>query len=303
MSLREEFERLSTEEISSFPALAKEEHLQLDFKIINNASLNSGEDKKSLAKCVSGFANSSGGIVIWGIDARKNDQGIDRALAVAEIAQLGLFFSRLNELSTQASSPSVDGIIHRKFETSLDNGFVASFIPDSDSGPHMAKLGENRYYKRNGQRFLQLEHYDLEDMFGRRQRPNLEISITNRRHPINAEQEDLEISILNVGKGIAKYVGFFAEIVGANIVNSGTNFKNVSGLNPGRQMFSYENNISVLHPNGIRTMLGTVTFQPTITENIRLTLKCYCENMQLKSKDFSIALEPRLEPETSNPES
>ena len=40
----------------------------------------------------------------------------------------------------------------------------------------MAKLGENRYYKRSGDSFYQMEHFDLEDMFGRRRKPKLKMS-------------------------------------------------------------------------------------------------------------------------------
>ena len=153
MSLQEEFEQLSAEAIAGFPALAKEEHLQLDFKRIKNANLNGTDDKKSLASCISGFANSSGGIVIWGIDARKNDQGIDCANEIHEINPLGIFLSRLNELSSQAVSPPVDGIVHKKFETSPNRGFAATLIPESDSGPHMANWAKIDTIKETGSSF------------------------------------------------------------------------------------------------------------------------------------------------------
>ena len=37
----------------------------------------------------------------------------------------------------------------------------------------MAKAGEDRYYKRSGASFYRMEHFDLEDMFGRRLKPKL----------------------------------------------------------------------------------------------------------------------------------
>jgi hypothetical protein len=54
---------------------------------------------------------------------------------------------------------------------------VATFVPETDGGPFMALFGEQRYYKRSGDSFYQMEHFDLEDMFGRRQKPNLEMII------------------------------------------------------------------------------------------------------------------------------
>lgn len=40
----------------------------------------------------------------------------------------------------------------------------------------MAKLGEDRYYKRSGASFYKMEHFDIADMFARRRRPNLVVT-------------------------------------------------------------------------------------------------------------------------------
>src|SRR5262249_33289270 len=130
------------------------------------------EDRKIFAQCISGFANSSGGIIVWGVDARQQD-GVDYARERKEIEQLERFVSKLNEFTGQAVSPVADGIRHKAIETEGGRGFAATIVPESDSGPHMAKLGEDRYYKRSGTSFLRMEHFDLEDMFGRRPRPKL----------------------------------------------------------------------------------------------------------------------------------
>jgi hypothetical protein len=103
--------------------------------------------------------------------AKKNQDGVDCAQAPAEISSLKLFLSRLNELTGEALSPVVDGVQHKLLETSAETGFAATFVPESLSGPHMAKLGDDRYYKRSGASFYRMEHFDLEDMFGRRQKP------------------------------------------------------------------------------------------------------------------------------------
>jgi hypothetical protein len=63
----------------------------------------------------------------------------------------------------------------------------------------MAKLGEDRYYKRSGDRFYRMEHFDLADMFGRRRRPALKLILEKKR---NGSQ--LAMSIKNEGRGLAK---------------------------------------------------------------------------------------------------
>jgi hypothetical protein len=48
------------------------EDLHLDFKQLQRP-FEHRDDKRNLAKALSGFANSDGGIIIWGIDAREKN--------------------------------------------------------------------------------------------------------------------------------------------------------------------------------------------------------------------------------------
>ena len=65
----------------------------------------------------------------------------------------------------------------------------------------MAKLGEDRYYKRSGDSFYKLEHFDLEDMFGRRPKPKLECAIRIIGNDLDSR---IIIGIRNEGRGSAK---------------------------------------------------------------------------------------------------
>lgn len=201
MNLLETFTSLKWVDLQEYVDTQQEENLFLDFKRVNSFDLTNGDDKKNLAKALSGFSNSSGGLIVWGIDARKNAQGIDCASELKAIQSVKRFLSRLNELTGMAVSPLVDGVEHRIIEAENENGFVVTYIPESDSGPHMAKLGDDRYYKRSGDSFYRLEHFDLEDMFGRRPKPALECSA--KVHGYGLEVQVI-IGIRNSGKGPAK---------------------------------------------------------------------------------------------------
>ena len=76
MSLTDTYAALDRAALEGFIANRQSEHLQLDFKTVNSASLNR-EDRRTLAQAISGFANSSGGLVVWGVDARPNSERID----------------------------------------------------------------------------------------------------------------------------------------------------------------------------------------------------------------------------------
>lgn len=176
MSLVDEFNSVSLTIIQEFVTTAREEDLHLDFKVVGGPNL-SRDDRRSLATALSGFANSDGGIVVWGVEARQNTAGVDCAVALREVPDASLCLTRLNTLTGQSVSPLVDGVQHRAIVTNGTRGFVISLVPPSDSGPHMAKGGEDRYFKRSGSGFYRMEHFDLEDMFGRRRRPLLSLRL------------------------------------------------------------------------------------------------------------------------------
>ena len=103
-------EDISLSQIESFLEEGKEEDLHLDFKGTNGSELRHRDDKKNYAQALSAFANSDGGILIWGIDARKNDEGIDCATDDKPLEDVKRFMGRLNELESDAVLPVIDGV-------------------------------------------------------------------------------------------------------------------------------------------------------------------------------------------------
>ena len=207
MNLLEQFNALDASVVDRMIAEGREEDVLLDFKTVSAPDFSKRDDRRNLAIAVSGFANSSGGMIIWGVDARRDDTGVDQAVAASEICPLRLFTSRLAEFSATCASPPVDGVLHRALSRQGDRGFAATLVPESSVAPHMAKLGEDRYYKRNASRFYALEHFDLADMFGRRQRPALQLHAELRLRPSDDPHEELHLSLFNSGRAVAKHAG------------------------------------------------------------------------------------------------
>jgi hypothetical protein len=129
MTLAETFDQLDWEAIESYLKLGQEENLHLDFKTVKNADMTATDDKRNLARGISGFANSNGGIIVWGVDARKNADGVDCANSIAKISKPALMVSRLNTLTGDATSPIVDGIRHRAITNPETNaGVVVTLV-------------------------------------------------------------------------------------------------------------------------------------------------------------------------------
>ena len=57
--------------IDSFLRNGREEDLHLEFKTVSDNPFNK-DDRKNFAKALSGFGNSAGGLVIWGVEERAS---------------------------------------------------------------------------------------------------------------------------------------------------------------------------------------------------------------------------------------
>jgi hypothetical protein len=181
------------------------ERVHFDFKEKRdrrNASLDD-DDKKNLAKAISGFANSGGGVVIWGI----TDTG-DKA----PISNVVEFLQKLLEMCSHVTDPTVIGIdgTFIPSSTSQSDGYALLYVPESTSQPHrvIIKLKDlnGHYYVRSGSSFEVASHVQLEDMFGRRPKPKLEIEYRiNLRPSANLVDLSILLTLHNRGRALAKY--------------------------------------------------------------------------------------------------
>lgn len=202
------------EEIQGFVAPpGREEGLFLEFKEKHkpNTPNLSQPDQIHYSEALSGFANSDGGVLIWGITCKKEND-MDTASKKKPITGVRQFVSNLNSLTASAVSPIVEGVKHKEITIpgKVDCGYVATLIPASDGGPHRTLINgtKKNYYKRVGDSFVVMEHYELADMFGRRKKPKLSLHITLADTKIKLDETvrlDLVVSISNNGRGIAKY--------------------------------------------------------------------------------------------------
>ncbi|MCX5813913.1 MAG: ATP-binding protein [Proteobacteria bacterium] len=277
--------------IENYIREGQEENLFLDFKLLTNEEFAQKDDRKNLAIALSGFANSEGGIIVWGVDARKKG-AVDVACGKIEIENLSLLLSKLNTYTGDAADPLVEGVLHKKIPSSGDKGFGVTLIPWSDSGPHMAKLGENRYFKRSGDSFYVMEHFDIEDMFGRRKKPKLVF----KTKILARVGDDLNFRVIvaleNMGRGVAKSP--FLEInlnFPYNIADYGLDGNGSFGLavlpsSLGSTSHKYGASGRVIHPGvvhdvtAVQLIRGSVQ-EPTKIPDLVINYKIAAEDMRM----------------------
>lgn len=293
--LKDYFESLNSRaELDQLITDGVKENLYLEFKEKHDFSTPDlhRDDQENFSKVLSGFANSDGGILIWGIKTAKPG---DKAIELCPINQLDDFASRLQQSLINTVQPFIDGIrfgeIHGKHK---GTGYLKVYVPRSDKTPHRAMLAGREYWKRGEHGFYRLEHFDLEDMFGRRQKPLLEINLDYKSYTDNEESaNDLGFSFVNSGRAIARYYGFFCKFDNNFVLKrtAGTpHFSDVTNLNHGLSSFIFSDVQGVIHPNGVRYSMATIGYAKKDPKKpITGSITYYCDGMMAKEEQFVIA--------------
>ena len=207
------FEKIKSEgksAIKEFILTRKAEELFLDFK--RSADDGKGKllhehDRNNLRKAISGFGNSEGGIIVWGVDCSKDFDGSDVAKAEHPITNAKRFESWLNGAISGCTIPPHTGVQNHSLEIDgKGNGFVVTYIPKSENTPHQ-EISSRRYYIRAGSNFMPTPHDVLSGMFGKRPQPKVRRNTHIFSLRTNKQEESITIPIgfhfINDGPGVA----------------------------------------------------------------------------------------------------
>ena len=214
------------------------EELYIDYK--RSASSAEGSkldqsDRENLARAITGFGNSEGGIIVWGVDCRMDESRGDVPTAKLPIQNIKRFTTLLDGVTAGCTIPPHDGVQHHPIVRSDGSGFAVTYIPKSMFSPHQCLIGryKSRYYIRVGSSFELATHGLLAGMFGRQPTPKLlhmwraGASISPESYapviddrPTATPYVDCEVIIRNDGVSILRdiYVNFEIQLPGSNTI-------------------------------------------------------------------------------------
>ena len=171
--------------IDEFIINRQSEELFLDFKqavsVGKNFTTLHRDDRKNLAKAISGFGNSEGGVILWGVECSRDLEVGDVAKAKVKVKNVHRFLSWVENAISGCTIPSHNKV--RNHIVSVDkngDGFLATYIPKSDISPLMT-TGNNSIYIRSGSNNVPAPYAVMAGMFGRAPQPNVELLIGERK--------------------------------------------------------------------------------------------------------------------------
>ncbi len=276
----------------------QQENVELEFKTKSNQT--NGEltkdDRRNLGVILSAFANSMGGLVIWGVLAAKNGDDIDCATEPKPISEIEKFKGEVERALSQAIMPRHEDIRVAAVPDDRDSaGYLLIQAERSERRPHRCEYGDKQYFKRVGDSSIAMEHYDIEDSFKRMSVPKLsahyELSDggTNSTPGGPFKILDIKISLTNKSLMTATYPYFIFDRIDYQAVPSLPKPKNYIG-----------NANDVIHPTlsvGVTRVYHCV---PTDqigggsrfhTKSVTIEFHCGCFNAQPTKGKFFITPE------------
>lgn len=176
-----------------------EENVHLDYKD-GKALQTNDEGKNEITKDVSSFANSDGGIIVYGLTEKKH---IPTDISTFD----GNAFTkeRLDQIISNIQ-PHIKGvkIYPIRVDGNISRSIYVVKIPRSSIAPHMAT--DHKYYKRNNFQSIAMEDYEVRDLFFRADCPELEIDVCEcnciNRDKVRYEDYIFEfyIGVRNIGR-------------------------------------------------------------------------------------------------------
>ena len=135
-------------------------------------------DRKNLSKAIAGFANSEGGIIVWGVDCRQNPPYGDVPTSPVPISNPTAFKSLLEGAVTGVTIPAHSGVENIALQIiGQSDGFVVTYIPVGMHVPYRTLGDREEYYIRAGSNFYPTPHAVLAGLFGRAPHPELNIIV------------------------------------------------------------------------------------------------------------------------------
>lgn len=183
-----------------------------------------------LGKIVSGFANAAGGLLVLGVKekAERFRGDVARIMPGALSALPAMITPDMieHQLEARIQAP-IEGVTIvplRKTEKSKNSVYLID-VPQSARAPH--RLNELYYFQRHGFSTLEMHHFQIADMFGRRYAPALDLEVTRVDSSVtlssavgDTRKVMLDLVLQNRGRAPAKYLTCVCTIVeGAYRVN------------------------------------------------------------------------------------
>ena len=173
---------LCFEDVERLVALGQVENLFVEFKRKHDPLSPDVQkaDRQDLGEALSGFSNSAGGLLIIGIGT-AHVSGTDIASEIVPMPNVAALADKYHSLAREYLAPENDNVEVIAIAGTNGAGVIAVHIPVGSTRPYMSLApNHQKYFRRSHDRFVIMEHYEIEDMFRLKSSPNLDLLLESK---------------------------------------------------------------------------------------------------------------------------
>lgn len=241
-----------------------EESIHLDFKEANALDKSDGK-RKDISKDVASFANSDGGIIVYGLREENH-----KAKAIT--------FIDGNEYTKEWLEQVINSSIQRKisellifplrYEGKIEKTVYIVKIPKSLDAPHISR--DKKFYKRYNFESVPMEEYEVRQSYGQKLKSKLSISewslsLVEKESQYDHYKFNIEVSVSNTGDTVEDsyktniYIENYSKFLNISWPEQRTHY-NYTLMSKGRVKIS-SSSIAPIFPN---ETINTIRFDLTI---------------------------------------
>lgn len=272
------------------------ESLHLECKSPTGASLNK-DLKNKLAVSLSGFSNSSGGVILWGVATTPHSHSkLDVLSQLEPIGNGASFENRIRIAIPSLTTPSVLNyqtklIKKRKTDT---RGIIAVYIPPTSEDPILHN-SDNIFYFRSSDTFIPAPYELVKRLFSVTDVPDIYPSFTKKLVKLETDGSwNIPVIINNRSTAFAEDVSVAVTIENPSSCESitATELRDTSSINPGSRVFMISLNRGI--HRGMPILVGRLRIKmKTSRRSMRrldLSIATYANRMRAREVKYTLSL-------------
>lgn len=259
-----------------------------------SAPLLSKDLQSGLARALSGFSNTAGGVIIWGMSTTKHPH--DNSDVLTQIVPIGkctqLERQIKNKILALATPPVLSAQSKILRESPKDTrGVIVSHIPKTGGDPVQAQDG--MFYFRSGDEFVRAPYDMIKRLFAATESPDLTLFFGD--DPVKRNDDgswEIPIVVTNRASAVAEHGRVFVNVnnfSSCESINPTRQLRDVSELNPGKKIFSHSID-RVVHRE-LNQVCGYLTVKMKGRKRrLDLEIRLFANKMRARALTYSFVL-------------
>jgi len=293
------FDLLSWQRLEEFIRNGEAESLYYECKAPGDPKL-TRDLRLHLAKALSGFSNTNGGILIWGLSTTKHaHSGLD---VMTQLEPIGNCKSFAQQVANEIPGLSTPGVINAEVKTLTETptetrGIVVAHVPKFVGDP-VQSTEDQRFYYRSGDDFVVAPYEMVKRLFAATESPDLHLVFPDQNLSRDSNLAwSIPIGLQNRSTAIAEHVLCMVRLLAANSYESVHSYLllDITSINPGGNRTFSVYLEQVVH-QGCTMIIGNVYVKFKAEDPskgvIRIEADIFANHMKMRSSKLELLIGP-----------